>query len=66
MHGIEATGLFARHMNTLGSDDAQTIAFKAVNDFAGQIALGASGLMIEKVRSMAIGSSSTLVHLRVL
>ena len=39
MHGIEATGLFARHMNTLGSDDAQT-ALKAVNDFAGQIALG--------------------------
>ena len=40
MHGVETTGLFARHMNTLGSDDAQTIAFKAVNDFTGQIALG--------------------------
>ncbi len=39
MYRIKTLSLFTGHVNALGSNNAQAIAFKTVNDFASQIAL---------------------------
>ena len=44
MDGIETFRLLTAHVKSLGCNHPQTIAFKTVNDFSGQITLGRIGL----------------------
>ena len=59
MHSIECFRLFARNANALLRNNTKPGFLDHRIDGAGQIALGHIGFMIEKVRSIAIGSSFT-------
>ena len=44
VHGVEAFGLFAAHVDALGSNDAQAGFFQHLGDRTGQVTAGCVGL----------------------